>query len=152
MSLQEHLKIKIREATIEDVSFVTATWLNSQWSQGHIFNKKVKGRPIKTVTKTIFFDNHARIINQILEVSNCYVCCAEDDDDLLYGYIVFSKPNIIHFAYVKGAFRRLGIFDMMIREFFPEDIKLTFTQDTKYTPAVAKEYEMEFNPYEFYRS
>lgn len=39
---------------------------------------------------------------------NIFVACKEDDEDLIFGYIVF-EPKTIHFAYVKEAFRRVGV-------------------------------------------
>ena len=61
---------------------------------------------------------HDIILKKILNNCTLLVACDPDDPDVIWGYVAFDAENpVLHFVYVKGAFRRLGIGTRLLREF-----------------------------------
>jgi GNAT superfamily N-acetyltransferase len=86
-------------------SFIFQTWLKVY---------RYKSPFGKRISNTVFFDRHHKVIERILARPSSQVLCAVDptEHSTLYGYLAHetaSDKHVIHFTYVKEAFRRLGI-------------------------------------------
>jgi predicted GNAT family acetyltransferase len=99
-------EIAIREYQPADESFVFSSWLNSYQ----------KNSPAtEAISKYVFFKFHHPILTRILkrETTEVTIACLKDDPEVVIGYLAIEKletpPAIIHFCYVKSAFRRMGI-------------------------------------------
>jgi GNAT superfamily N-acetyltransferase len=92
---------KIRQAKGNDLNFIYSTWLRSYKHDSPV---------TKQIKRDLFFKEHQRLIDKIFMRPNIniYMACKDDDEDLVFGYIVY-EPKTIHFIYVKESFRKLGI-------------------------------------------
>ncbi len=94
----------IREANPNDIPFIYATWLKSyhydSWT--------------KSIAKSIYFDNYKLVIDRLLEASQVLIACHPTDENVILGYLV-AEPEIIHYCFVKEAFRRFGIAKDLVR-------------------------------------
>lgn len=102
-------KYIIRDAVPADISFIYSSWLDCYKHDSYLG---------KTTTNTIFFENYREIIDNILgrEDSSVLVACSVEDETTIVGYSVTESDSILHFAYVKEAFRELGIATDLLTE------------------------------------
>jgi hypothetical protein len=108
-TLRFHLSRKIemnpwhvRKPLEADIPFIYSTWLKA-YRYGSSLGKSCRN--------SIFFDEYNKVIDNILanpEVS-IQVACMPENHEIIFGYCVTQKPNIIHFVFVKDAFTRNGI-------------------------------------------
>ena len=62
---------------------------------------------------------HDIILKKILTNCTLLVACDPEDTDVLWGYVAFDQVDpVLHFVYVKGAFRRMGIGTRLMEEAF----------------------------------
>ena len=94
---------KVRSAKGSDLNFIYSTWLESFRYDSHL------GRSCRNV---IYFDQYPRVVDYILVRSKVLVVCYPQDEDVIFGYIVY-EPMIAHYLFVKQAFRNLGIAKML---------------------------------------
>ena len=60
---------------------------------------------------------HDIIIKKILTKCTLLVACDPEDPDVIWGYVAFDQVDpVLHFVYVKGAFRRMGIGTRLLSE------------------------------------
>lgn len=132
--------IKIREAKLEDVAFIMATWLRSFYS-----DMKHPKPP-----RAMYFKNHHQIIEFNQHRFNAWVACSETDEDLIFGYLVFDENSIIQFGYIKEVYRKLGIFTKLVKHLKGESKDLEYSHHTKDCYYFSSKYNLIFNPYSFY--
>lgn len=98
---------KIRPAEAGDVAFLFATWKQSFWRDSPWAKRLRWG---------IFAPNHDKVIRKILARAQVFVACEPEHQDEIAGYFVFELAPLpcAHFAYVKPAFRRDGVFTQLI--------------------------------------
>lgn len=65
-----------------------------------------------------FADQHA-LIDDLLETSITLVACGADDPAHIYGFAVYGPGDVVHYVYVKSAYRRLGLADVLLAAAFP---------------------------------
>jgi len=93
--------VAVRPATSDDIAFIFSTWLHN-FKSGSLFAKRIP--------YAVFFQNHHRVLERILarpEVQSL-VACPSDSPDTIVGYLI-HEGNVVHYVYVKGAFRKLGV-------------------------------------------
>jgi GNAT superfamily N-acetyltransferase len=93
------MKIVVRSANANDRSFMLATWLQNYRRESY-FAARIKD--------SIFYANHHEIADKLLAQETALVACPDDDSDTILGYIVV-EPKVLHWVYVKKAFRKMGI-------------------------------------------
>ena len=60
---------------------------------------------------------HDIILKKILTNCSLLVACDTEDTDVIWGYVAFDQVDpVLHFVYVKGAFRRMGIGTRLLNE------------------------------------
>lgn len=89
----------IRPAIPSDISFIYQTWLKS-YKHDSAFGKSVR--------TSIFFPRYRTILDTLLAKADVLVACHPDNSDIILGYMV-SEPLVLHYAFVKESFRRLGV-------------------------------------------
>lgn len=135
------MKIDFRDARAEDIAFITSTWLNACWNS----------KKYKDMKKSVFMENHHKAIQKRMNNFSCIVACDPQDPYVIFGYIIYNRPNVLHFAYVKGNFRGFGICKQLIKEAFGKDLKdMEITHITEYSKSVGEKYNLDFNPYKFF--
>ncbi len=82
------------------------------------------------IDREVYFKHHAIIVENILKEDGlCAV--SPEDDDLIYGYILFNKDKMrLHYVYVKEVFRHMGIAGFLLSEINPNNEPLTMTHRT----------------------
>lgn len=128
----------IRNANQDDISFIYSTWLQSfhydSWA--------------KQVQKSVFFDNYKRVIDKILLNADVDVACVNDQPNVILGYIV-TEPGILHYCFVKEAFRSFGIAKDLFAGRFENQALVTHKTRTA-TPIFRKHDKLVFNPFLLY--
>ncbi len=91
----------IRDGKDADEAFIYSSWSNS-YRYGSAMGKSCKNK--------IFYPNFAKVINSILSKPNTQVIVAVNKEDplVIFGYVI-TQPGIIHYVFVKEAFRSFGI-------------------------------------------
>ena len=92
----------IRPAGPDDMAFVIDAWLEGYWMDG----------PFSLVMpKSAWWPRWHRVIENILadERTRTVIACLEERPDQLMGIACSRPPDILHWVYVKQAFRGNGI-------------------------------------------
>lgn len=101
---------EIRAATQNDRPAIFATWLRA-YRHGAQFPRHIPA--------DVYFDEHHDVIEQAIEQSVVRVATPPDDPEVILGWAAFetlqpepddpTSPVVVHFVYVKPAFRRAGV-------------------------------------------
>lgn len=96
----------LRPVRPEDLAYIYSTIMPSAWL-GNPFFKKIK--------REIFFPNYRVIVDSIIQNQNTeiLVSCFMEDPNLILGYSI-TCGDILHYIYVKGAYRRKGLGKLLI--------------------------------------
>jgi len=95
--------ISYRLMKTEDVSFIYATMLRGVY-YGNEFYRQIE--------KKSFFNNYAKVLEQLLSRDRVVVvvACLSDDIDVIVGYTIIEPGyGILHWCFVKEAWRSKGI-------------------------------------------
>jgi len=101
-------QVSIRPAQPDDIPFIYSVWLRSYRHDSPIT------RYIKQET---FFKEHQRLLDRLMlrQSVKVTICCSESDPALIFGFMAYETPNIIHFIYVKKPFRGEGFAKLLIK-------------------------------------
>lgn len=129
--------ITIRNYRPEDEDFVFSTFLLGLYHGDTWFSK---------IKKPVFLHHYRLILKQLLNHPNVKinVSCLKDDADVILGYSVLSKnEQILHWVFIKSAWRKIGI----ARSLVPNTIN-TVTHLTAVGLSLLKKYDnVSFNPF-----
>lgn len=130
-------KIKVRPMNEGDLNFILATWLKSY---------KYSGDLVKRVREEIYFDTYEPIIKSILKRSQTLIACLDDDWEVIAGYMVTVPPSLVHYVYVKEAWRSMGIAKHLCQEsrLIP---KPQFTHWTTPVDRMMRKLDWSYNPF-----
>lgn len=104
------MNVKIRRLQETDMSLVYSTWLRGLYYGNDFFKK---------IDKDAFFDIYPKVITKLVADSTAVAACLSDDEDVVIGYAVYQGA-ILHWVYVKEAFRKQGIATSML----PDSLKV----------------------------
>ncbi len=140
-----HAEIMVRPLDpTRDVHFILNTWLKS-------YNTSDFARGIPA---SIYFNHHKNLILSILlhKHTGVSIVCSKDDTSHIVGYSVYNTAApIVHYIYMKQAWRRLGIGSKLlegIRAYFggPETVlSCSHKRYPKRTDFIRK--RLVYNPY-----
>lgn len=101
--------ISYRDLMPADLNFIYSTWLKGLRYGNDWFS---------FITKEAYFTFYHRIIELILEKPNVIikVACLKEDPDVILGYSV-SEGLVLHWVFVKSAWRKIGIAKDLVPEF-----------------------------------
>lgn len=141
------MKYVVRGTLPADLHFIIDSWLNSYLS----FEKNKHGKttaqtPLKFIRKSVYFENQPKVIEHILQRSDVLIACNGEDLNHIYGYIVFQKPNVMHYIYVSHIWRRMGVAEALIKA---ADLTkpMLYTHHTDYMRWMKPRWGCEYNPY-----
>lgn len=99
--------LKKREGEEGDKNFIYATFLRSSY-----FSNKYR----KRMDKEQFYQTYIVILEQILSnpKTEIKVICLIEDPVVIIGYAIMKEESLVYFAYVKPAWRKLGLFKELI--------------------------------------
>lgn len=133
--------VMVRPATASDLGFIFNSWLNS-------YKESAYGG--KYQTKPVFFANHKPIVQAIVASADALVACNPDEHDQIFGYIVFNRPNVVHYTYVKHSFRKFGIAKTLFQHAVDISKPVEITHITEFYELVKKNHRdlfITYNPY-----
>lgn len=119
----ESLPFKIRPLREGDWHFVLSSWLRS-FAAG------------KTQTPKFWAQNQAFIEDRRQRGATFLVACDPDDEDFIFGWSCAEGP-VLHYVYVKEAFRHAGVARALAAESFPCST-IWFTHQTNYSDDILK--------------
>lgn len=136
-------KWKIRSAIPADINFIYSTFLKAFKHDSDV-GKSVEG--------SVFFDEYQLVADKILDTADVFVACDPNNDFVIYGYLI-CEPSILHFAFVKEGFRRLGIAKSLYlaAEHRSGEFE-SFTHKTHNATRVISKLKLKFNPFKLYQS
>lgn len=135
----------IRAATQDDRPLIFATWLRS-YRHGSQFPRHIEERS--------YFAAHHSIIETLLDRSIVSIAHPINDPDVILGWsvveVVAPLSVVVHFVYVKPAFRRAGIARQLLTPYVATAERVQYSHDTfpARVPEVAAHMaRWQFNPY-----
>lgn len=141
MSEPKNLPIRYRAAIAEDANFIFNSWLKSY-------------RPseaTKNISNTIYFNEHHKILEELVKKCKVIIACNETDTSQIYGYIVADNVDgflVTHYIYVKQAFRNMGIGKALLNTFNHSlDNAAIYTHHTKIAEKIAHRFNLIYHPY-----
>ena len=90
----------LRPATTEDLPFIYATWLRSQYYGSPWFRQ---------IPYAVYFTEYRKIVERYVASSRISVSCLSADPDVVLGYAVYSPSGVLRWIYVKKAWRQQGV-------------------------------------------
>lgn len=133
----------IRERKPDDEAFIYGTWLRSF---------KATGIAARRIPERIYYSMHHRVIERILARPSCWGCVVFPDGDpgTILGYIIgestSSNGTVLHYAYVKSAWRGMGVFRELLKGIDPNGCQ--FTHWTQICDALTQKWPgATYNPY-----
>ncbi len=129
----------IRPALPSDIAFIYATWLRSYRKDSLI------GANCGT---DIYFQSYARIMDGLLASPKVEVLIAalKEDEDIIIGYLV-AEPGVLHYVFVKDAFRKLGVARSLYEASFPDTNFTTHTHWTRTASPIIQTLKLDYNPF-----
>lgn len=138
---KQTLPASLRRASEDDIGFIFNSWLKSY--RNSLF--------AKTISNTIYFSEHHKIIEKLAKTSEIIIACNPDDPNQIYGYACAEKIDgifTLHYIYVKQPFRRLGLANFMLTAF---DVDMSepsiHTHQTKVSELLAAKFNTVYHPY-----
>jgi GNAT superfamily N-acetyltransferase len=107
MNIAEGEPTTIRRAGPDDMAFIVHAWLEGYWADcpcSLVMPKAEWSKRWHTVIENILAD----------ERSVTLVACSPDSDTFLYGFICARPPDVLHWLYVKQAFRGNGFASVLM--------------------------------------
>lgn len=139
--------IKLRDLKEADVPFVMDTLIRSY---SNVKTGITGERPVKDSIATFYNKHLGRLYEQGAII--CTVACSAEDDDLIFGYAIFGLDRTLHYVYVKGPFRKMGIATKLIRHMVRDRSDLVVSHWTRGgCDILRKKFKLTYNPYKFYQ-
>jgi len=104
--------IQVRPASEADKPFIFSSWLRHYKNRSY-FAKRIRN--------SIYYKWHHLIVERALSSPNCVAMIAhpENEPDVILGFVVGEKSDeasVLHFIYVKPAFKRMGIAKHLLKK------------------------------------
>ena len=132
---------RLRPLTEEDHPFLYNSWLKSY--RFSLFAERI--------TNTIYFEDHHKLIEKIINNSKTLIACNPSDPSQLYGYIVAGEEEgvlVVHFLYVKHTFRYMGIGKTLLDAVgHSSDTASVYTHHTRMADKLASKHNFVYHPY-----
>lgn len=127
--------IAYREMKPEDLNFIYSTWLKGLRYGNEWF---------EFITKEAYYTFYHRIIELILQKPTILikVACLKDDPDVILGYAV-SEGSVLHWVFVKSAWRKIGL----AKDLIPEFKSVSHITSIAKSILITKFPNVEFNPF-----
>lgn len=135
----------LRPAEGGDVNFILNSWLRR-------YREAISAR---LVTDAVYYATQHKVIRAILAQPELrvLVACSPDDSSHIFGYAVGSDFSayipglfIVHFVYVKAAFRRFGVAKALCADLIGDRVAVHYSHRTHLLPFIDRENKWVFNP------
>lgn len=102
----------IRPAIPGDTNFLINSWVS-----------EARHAPAaRFVRDSEYFVDQRQLVLDLLRTSETLVACSPDEEDHIFGYIVFGPGPVVSWVYVKSAYRRIGLADVLLAAAFPSRV------------------------------
>lgn len=122
-----------------DQSFVFNAWLKSYRSQ-EIF---------RNIPNQLFFAGQQKVVERLINNHETLVITSDDPNQIIgfVNYEVLGNNIILHYVYVKHAFRRMGIAKEVINKVIPYlgNKPVLFSHETRLPKPILEKYKLVFN-------
>ena len=100
------IDIALRRFESTDIDFFYSSFIKS-------YSKSGFGR---SVPANLYYDGMRRRVNRLLGDKNngVIIACDPQVPEMIYGWLLFGRNNIIHYIYVKANYRLQGIASMLV--------------------------------------
>ena len=133
--------LKFRAPTVSDKSFIFNSWLKS-------FRHSPLAKPL---CNEVYFKNHKVIVENILKRSRVLIACNPEDEDQIYGYIVYEPIiddiTVLHYVYVKFTYRKLGIARTIVEGSIDIKNPILYTHHTETVKRIKDKLDLIYDPY-----
>ena len=139
------MQVVERMAEKGDLSFIYDTWLQSSRYDGNI------GRSCRN---SVFFEGQKLVIDRLLMQSKTVIACADKNRELIYGYAVGeteTEEQMLHYVYVKEAYRRFGIASKLCKNLFSDKKNLYYTHKTRNAEPFFNKMGWDYNPFPLFK-
>lgn len=101
--------IEIRDCKPYDTNFIYASWLRGLYHGDTWFGE---------IPKHIFMTNYHKVLELIIARPGIQikVACLKEDPDVILGYAVIGNSSVLHWLFVKSAWRKIGIGKSLLPE------------------------------------
>ena len=144
--MSQNNPIRLRPLIEDDLAFIFNSWLKS-----YRFSDLAE-----KITNTIYFADHHKVIERLIEDSKVVVACNEEDPSQVYGYIVGGALDgiaLLHFIYVKHTFRNMGVGKTLLDAMGHDKEKAgVYTHHTRMADKLAAKYNFVYHPYLMFES
>jgi len=126
---------------ISDKSFIYSSWLKT-YKKASYFAKRIRN--------DVFFKEHHKIIDYLFSKPTIAVliACPKGDPDTITGYLVYEPNKVVHFIYIKDAYRSMGIARVLFEKALIDPSHITFSHWTNAVDEFIKKYpEIIYDPY-----
>lgn len=125
------LPVVIRAMEPLDTPFVFSSWLRSYRANSDM-----------RVSQSLYYAGHHEVIEGLLKAPGVEVVVAspEGDPNTILGWCCRGQ-GVVHYVYVKEAFRRMGLAKMLVGEFSQH------SHITRYGEWALGKHPSEYNPY-----
>lgn len=124
----------VRSYKSEDKNFIMASFLRGVYYGNSFYNM---------TPKDDFMNNYKHVGESLINNAKIRVACLPDDQDVILGYCITSvSDEIIHWCFVKTAWRRQGILKAML--------PITVTTSSHFTElslTLRHKLKLTFNPF-----
>lgn len=128
--------VAIRDYAPGDKNFIYASWLRGMY-YGESW--------LSLMEKDVFMASYHKVIENLLDSPSAQIkiACLKDDADVILGYSVMSRiAPVVHWTFVKSAWRGIGIAKMLV----PKETKIV-TNLTKSGLAILRKHPgVTYNP------
>jgi hypothetical protein len=124
---------RIRFAQPNDLNFVIKSYLESYRES------------LASVSNAIYYENQQKLFKSLLLKSKTIVLCNPLDEDQVFAFLVYQEPNIVHYAFTKKTYKRLGFANHLIRSSLGSGPLIHSHRN--HTHSYFKNYEITYNPY-----
>lgn len=134
-------ELLFRGATADDLSYVISSWLKS-YRNGSARAREVPG--------PVYFDQHHRVASALLGRSTISVVSHRDQADAILAYLVSERAGrvlVVHYAYSKRPFRRLGLASALLRTAADGALGVQHSHETPEWAPLGRLLGSAFNPY-----
>ncbi len=127
----------LRPYQATDKPFIFATMLKGLYYGCSFYNK---------IDQAAFFQGYSEVLKHLLYKPgiSIVISCLEDDPDVIVGYAIYEhNKSVLHYCFVKAAFRSNGIARSMLK-----DINInTCTHMTDMAQSIKVKRDWSFNPF-----
>lgn len=134
--------IVLRPFRAEDRDFIEASWIDS-------FKDGCVGFITPAVLASTYYPGQRYLVRRLTRHgATIWVAATPEYDDAILGWVVAQHPGVLHYVYVKTAFREHGIAKALLSKIGLDLATVTYTHVTKRGKDIIERYPgANFNPW-----